>query len=274
MNAKIEAYQKDFNLFAKQHFAHRRAEAKDTPILLDAMEYSFFNGGKRFRPMLCFGVAEALNVPALKVMGFAFALECIHTYSLIHDDLPCMDNDDTRRGQPTNHIQFSEDIALLAGDALLTEAFLILARHYGAKVGVLVEMLSEGSGLNGMIRGQVLDLGRGDEVASLSDLINLHELKTGQLISMCFRGPALIADKKLTGVSELGMMLGLAFQVKDDLLDAEEDDQASFVRFLGVEGTQQYLASLTEKIQMGLNEFEMESGFLKELIDYNFAREK
>jgi len=200
------------------------------------------------------------------------AVECIHTYSLIHDDLPCMDNDDVRRGQPTNHKRFSEDIALLAGDALLTEAPLILARAYGERSGILIESLCHAAGASGMIRGQVLDLGHGDRVDSLESLIHLHEQKTGQLMAACFVGPALILQKPHKELAELGFLLGLAFQVKDDVLDSHQEDNQSFVAFLGLEGAENYLQSLTEKIHRALKEFDMDTPFLKELIEYNLNR--
>ena len=268
----LKDFSVEFESRSKEHFAHRRHEAKDVPGLIDSIEYSFFSGGKRFRPMLCYATAEALGLSKEQVTGFAMAVECVHTYSLIHDDLPCMDDDNERRGQPTNHIKFSEDMALLAGDSLLTESFLILAKHYPEQCSALVEILSEGSGLNGMIRGQVLDLGKGLEVKELSDLINLHELKTGRLISMCLKGPAYLAGKKVSAFGELGMMIGLAFQIKDDLLDIEEDDQASFISFLGEQGTKDYLANLTEKISMSLKELELENSSLKTLVEFNLNR--
>ena len=261
-----------FNAAAREYFAHRRVEAKDVSPLLDSIEYSLFNGGKRFRPLLCYAVAEALGLGTSHITSFAMAVECVHTYSLIHDDLPCMDDDDIRRGQPTNHKKFTEGLALLAGDSLLTESFLMLAKAYPEECARLIEILSEGSGLNGMIRGQVLDLGKGDKVESLSDLINLHELKTGRLIAMCFEGPAVLADKSSLAMRDLGLMVGLAFQVKDDLLDAEDGDLASFVRILGVEGTQQYLDSLTEKIKRALKDLDLEKEFLLTLIDFNSSR--
>lgn len=264
----------EFDSQSRNYFAHRRAEAKDVPQLLDSVEYSFFNGGKRFRPMMCYAVADALGLDPKKVTGFAMALECIHTYSLIHDDLPCMDDDNERRGQPTNHVKFSEDTALLAGDSLLTEAFKILAEFYPENCGPLVSILSEGSGLNGMIRGQVLDLGKGSPVNELSDLINLHELKTGRLIALCFQGPCLLAGKNPKASQELGLMVGLAFQVKDDLLDAEEDGEQSFIHFLGKQGTENYLASLTEKIFSQLQELDLNKAFIAELINFNLNREK
>lgn len=262
----------EFEMVSKEYFAHRRAETKDIPTLIDSIEYSFFNGGKRFRPLLCFAVSEAYGVASKDIISFAMALECIHTYSLIHDDLPCMDDDRERRGQPTNHIRFTEDTALLAGDALLTEAFRILSFDSSPHALQLIKLLSEASGLNGMVRGQVLDLGKGDPVEELSQLINLHELKTGCLISMAFAGPGVVAGRFSPSLSELGKQVGLAFQIKDDLLDQEEEDSMSFVSFLGVKGTQEYLESLSEKIKRGLHELDLDTPLLGELISFNINR--
>jgi geranylgeranyl diphosphate synthase type II len=202
------------------------------------------------------------------------AVETIHTYSLVHDDLPCMDDDDIRRGQPTNHVKFSEDMALLAGDSLLTESFLMLARAYPEQAGELIELVSDGAGLNGMIRGQVLDLGKGKVTESLADLIELHQLKTGRLIALCLAGPAILAGRPWREFFELGLELGLAFQVKDDLLDIDEGDAASFINFLGKEGSEQHLQALTEKIAKQLAALDLSWPFLNQLIDYNLKREK
>ena len=274
MIEKAKADKDYFEQWTKEYIAHRKAEAKDVHSLFNAMEYSFFNGGKRFRPLLCFAVGEALGLKRENVVAFAAAVEMIHTYSLIHDDLPCMDDDNERRGKPTNHIQFSEDVALLAGDSLLTEAFLIVAKAYPELSADLIEKLSLAAGLSGMIRGQVLDLGKGQPTESLSDLIHLHEMKTGQLIALCFTGPGILAGRTESELYELGLHLGLAFQVKDDLLDIDENDQASFINFLGKEGTEQHLQGLTERINGQLKASSLETPFLTELIQYNFSRTK
>jgi geranylgeranyl diphosphate synthase, type II len=264
---------KFFNHCLKSHFANRRYDAKDVNLLFDSIDYSLFSGGKRFRPQICFSVARALGLAKEKVMPWAMAIECIHTYSLIHDDLPCMDNDVERRGVATNHIKFSEDVALLAGDALLTESFKIVADNYPQDCATLVSLLSEASGLNGMIRGQILDIGKGQSIDSLSDLINLHELKTGQLISLCFQGLAILSQKNKNDFKNLGLMLGLAFQVKDDLLDELDNDKASFISFLGAQGTKDFLASLSEKIHLQLVELSLFHPEIKYLIDFNLNRE-
>lgn len=241
--------------------------------LFDSMEYSLFNGGKRFRPCLSFAAAEALDVSHEYVLGFALALECVHTYSLIHDDLPCMDDDDERRGLPTNHKKFPEEIALLAGDSLLTEAFYILATMYPERGAKLIEGLSNASGPMGMVRGQVLDLNHGSPVRELSQLIHLHELKTGQLISQALGGPAVIAGYKANHFGDLGLLIGLAFQVKDDLLDEEDDDEMSFLKFLGVQGTKDYLESLTEKIHLQLAQLNLRDSALDSMVRFNLERD-
>ena len=298
---------------------------QDVSPLMDAIEYSFFNGGKRFRPLLCYAVGEALGFSLEKLHGFALSVECIHTYSLLHDDLPCMDNDAFRRGQPSTHKKFSENLALLAGDSLLTEAFAVLARYYPRQCDKLVELLTKASGFHGMIRGQTLDLGHGKSVESLEDLIKLHRLKTGELIALCFQGPALLfqAQKKdhsstefhesdsvgskkdsvkrqtpkqspaigdsnsvdsqktsesspqsLDEFRELGLKLGLAFQIKDDLLDFKDEDSINFVSFLGMDGSNQYFYSLNREIRENLKTLGLEGSALEALMDYNEKREK
>jgi geranylgeranyl pyrophosphate synthase len=204
-----------------------------------SMEYSFFSGGKRFRPLLSFACADYLGLPISRLFPWAMAIEMIHTYSLIHDDLPSMDNDDFRRGKPTNHKVFGEAVALLSGDALLTHAFALLAKHYaddGALLGLLISNLAKISGLNGMILGQYYDItldqsvsepvGSADVCHTVSNLNKIHLLKTGALISGAIMGAALIkkcTDHDLELMNEIGFFLGYAFQVKDDILDSEQD---------------------------------------------------
>jgi geranylgeranyl pyrophosphate synthase len=197
----------------------------------ESIEYSFFSGGKRFRPMLCFAGAQYLDIPLEKVYPWAMAIEMIHTYSLIHDDLPCMDNDDFRRGKLTNHKIFGEAVALLAGDSLLTEAFAVLANHYGDSpvvFGLLVKQLSAVSGISGMILGQYFDMSleSGKIRSSVSHLNKIHLLKTGALICGALMGPALLKNldtKQIESMKEIGFLLGYAFQVKDDILDSDQD---------------------------------------------------
>lgn len=273
MNDFLKSTKESFEEYVEQYVLQRSSGVLDVEELSKSMSYSLFNGGKRFRPLLCCAVGEALGLSQDKLLPFAAAIEFIHTYSLIHDDLPCMDDDSERRGQPTNHIKFGEDLALLAGDSLLTEAFALVAKSYAGESSDLVLALSRAAGWSGMIRGQVLDLGKGSPLKSLDDLIHLHQLKTGQLIALCFQGPALLAGKDDQEYFQLGLKLGLAFQIKDDILDAHEDGEMSFTSFLGVDETTKYLEKLTKEVNSEMNRLELKSEPLETLISFNLNRE-
>jgi len=198
--------------------------------LHEAMRYSLFSGGKRIRPVLALAATEAVGGPLARTMPFACALEMIHTYSLIHDDLPAMDDDDLRRGKPSNHVVFGEALAILAGDALLTEAFRVMAESVagagsarGRAAQVLVE-LAVAAGARGMVAGQAADMAAEDTAADLPTVELIHIRKTGALIRAAVRGGARLAGaragqlRRLTLYSEY---LGLAFQITDDILDVE-----------------------------------------------------
>lgn len=268
----METFLATFENAMKLHWAHQKIEVADAQLLIDAMEYSTGTGGKRFRPQLCAAVGVGVGLTTTQILPWSLAIEMIHTYSLIHDDLPALDNDDYRRGHKTCHKQYNEAMAILAGDALLTEAFGVVASSYGDKTQHLIQVLVQAAGARGMIRGQVIDLKMGAPIDSLSDLIRMHELKTGELIAACFTGPAVMAGRLVSDFKELGLTLGLAFQVKDDLLDAEKNEEASFINFLGFEATQSYLQSLTEKIHLKMQELGLVSPVLQHLIDFNFHR--
>lgn len=248
--------------------------------LRKSMLYSATNGGKRFRPVLSVLVAEMLGSSAEKVLPFATAVEMIHTYSLIHDDLPCMDNDDMRRGKPTNHKVFGEDFALLAGDALLTEAFLIIAKNYsenGFLVGRLVQLLSEAAGIRGMVGGQAIDLRAGEKQLSQAELTHLHLLKTGALIRVAVEGAALISGAKpheIEALRKFGEGLGVAFQVADDVLDHGEKDQdvRSFTGIIGLEATKTYLNEISKNTMAELHKVSPDAAMLEYLVSFNIAR--
>jgi len=248
--------------------------------LRKSMLYSATNGGKRFRPVLSLLVAELLGCSAEKVLPFATAVEMIHTYSLIHDDLPCMDNDDMRRGKPTNHKVYGEDFALLAGDALLTEAFMLIATNYsenGFLIGRLTQMLSEAAGIRGMVGGQAIDLRAGEKQMTLEELTHLHRLKTGALIRLSVEGAAVIAGAKpsdIESIKKFGEGLGLAFQIADDVLDHGEKDQdvRSFTGILGLEGTKKYLDEVSRNTLAELHKVSAEAPMLEYLISFNINR--
>lgn len=201
-------------------------ETSHPDVLFKAMRYSLFSGGKRFRPVLTLLVAEALGQKAETVLPTACAIEYIHTYSLIHDDLPAIDNDDLRRGRPTCHKVFGEDIALMAGDALFAEAFKLVSDLQKASdsdniIGVLSEIANAG-GATGMVGGQVVDIISTGKEVDLETVQYIHSHKTGRLIRAAARCGAILSgasDEELTWVTEYGEHLGLAFQITDDILD-------------------------------------------------------
>jgi len=198
-----------------------------------AVRYSLFAGGKRIRPVLVLAAGEAVGAPRAELLPLACAVEMIHTYSLIHDDLPAMDDDDLRRGKPTSHKVFGEAIAILAGDALLTRAFHLLATVPSGVDDALArrrlaatEVLGEACGTGGLIGGQVMDLESEGRATSAAALERLHRAKTGALLSACVRGGAILGGARpaeLQALSRYAAAIGLAFQVVDDVLDATED---------------------------------------------------
>lgn len=199
-------------------------------VLHEAMRYSLFAGGKRIRPILTLASYEACGGNPKDIVPYATALELIHTYSLIHDDLPSMDNDDLRRGKPTNHKVFGEAMAILAGDALLTEAFLILSNNLHSsslKPSNLIKIIREvslASGVHGMVGGQALDIFSENIEPDKDTLDFIHLHKTAALITASVRMGAILAnikEKKLKALTEYGTGIGLAFQIIDDILDIE-----------------------------------------------------
>jgi geranylgeranyl diphosphate synthase, type II len=206
--------------------------ASDPALIFEAVRYSMFAGGKRLRPILCLAAAEVIGGETDAILPAACALEMIHTYSLIHDDLPAMDNDDYRRGKPTSHKVFGEGIAILAGDALLTEAFRLLCdreRMPGVPPGRMLQVvheIAEASGFFGMVGGQVMDLLAEGKKVDLQTMYAIHRRKTGALILVSLRVGAILAgaeEASLALLSDYGRRIGLAFQITDDILNVEGD---------------------------------------------------
>jgi len=201
--------------------------------VVKAMRYSLFAGGKRLRPILCIAGAEALGADGSHVMPVACALEMIHTYSLIHDDLPEMDNDDMRRGKPTNHKVFGEAVAVLAGDGLLTEAFRVMAQTpLGMiKPGALLEVISlvaQAAGYQGMVGGQVADIQSEGKTVEPAAVEFIHSHKTGALIAASVTSGAILGgatEAQARAINEYGRGIGLAFQISDDILDVEGNSE-------------------------------------------------
>jgi len=261
-------------------------EGEFPPVIFQSVRYSVFAGGKRIRPILCMAAAEAVGGIAEIVLPAACALEMIHTYSLIHDDLPAMDNDEYRRGKLTNHRVFGEDIAILAGDALLTEAFHLLSgkalagRVPAERILAVIRDVSEASGWFGMVGGQVLDLEAEGKAVDLTGLNHIHARKTGALIRASVRGGALLAgadEKRVQSLSEYGSHLGLAFQIADDILDVEGDREllgketgadsarkkATFPALVGLEDSKQKARVLAGKALEAIASFDAKADPLR-----------
>lgn len=257
----------------------------------EAMKYSLSNGGKRLRPVFCMEFANCLGLQKENALPFACAIEYIHTYSLIHDDLPCMDDDDYRRGKPSCHKMFGETTALLAGDALLTHAFKIAtdAELSSEKIVKAVTLLSKQSGVEGMIGGQVLDLKYEKENPNLSQLLSVHKLKTSALIELsCLLGcvAAGANEEQMKAASKFANDLGVAFQIKDDILDVIGDaeklgkpigsdasnDKTTYVSLVGLDKAQEDVEELTKSAISMLSNFE-NTDFLKTLSNKLVYRE-
>ncbi len=270
--------------------------ARTRPATLhEAMRYSLFAGGKRLRPILCLAAAEACGGSDDAALPAAAAVECIHTYSLVHDDLPCMDDDDLRRGRPTCHVKYGEGIAVLTGDALLTIAFEILAQappspRYG--VGDYVGELALASGSRHLIGGQVLDLeGEGGDVATTpAQLRYIHESKTAALLAASVRLGAMSANAtpaRLEALTDYGRSLGLAFQIIDDILDVtstseklgksvgkdEASAKSTYPALFGLEKSRKEAGRLTKRAHDALKPFGKKGAPLHEIADYLLVRD-
>jgi len=224
LNLYLKKKRKSVDSFLKKYITDKKKD-KDCPRhLSEAMGYALMAGGKRVRPILCIASYEAVGGNSDKILPVAAALELVHTYSLIHDDLPAMDDDDLRRNQPTTHKVFGEATAILAGDALLTDAFgLVSKSDAGPRTLItIVQELSHGSGPEGMVGGQTVDILLEGKKAKKNELSYIHTHKTGALIRASVRIGAIMAKAspaKLTALTEYGEKTGLAFQVIDDILD-------------------------------------------------------
>jgi geranylgeranyl diphosphate synthase, type II len=261
----------------------------------EAMRYSLFAGGKRLRPILCLAGAEAVGGDAGEALPVACALEMIHTYSLIHDDLPAMDDDDLRRGHPTCHKQFDEATAILAGDGLLTEAFRLMAdaapRFEGREAALLevMQLIGQAAGYQGMVGGQMLDLEAEGKQVTLKELETIHRLKTGALLTAAVRAGALVAGGsrgEVTVLTAFGEKFGLVFQITDDLLDVEGEaaemgkatgmdakhGKATYPALLGADKARDWARRLMEEAVAGLAPLGERAEPLREIGRYLLAR--
>lgn len=260
--------------------------------LQEAMAYSLLSGGKRIRPVLTLEVCRLFGGQAEQALPFACGLEMVHTYSLIHDDLPCMDDDDLRRGMPTNHKKYGEATAVLAGDGLLTAAFSALAsaRLYPEQIQRAVATLAQAAGPAGMVGGQVLDLAGEGQALSYEEILRIESLKTGCMIEAAARLGAIAAGstpEEEEAVAQYARKVGLAFQIRDDVLDVlgdeaelgkpigsdEENQKSTFVSLKGVVACQVLIQDLTREAIQALEPYQ-NNEFLCELANLLAARKK
>ncbi|NQZ01539.1 MAG: polyprenyl synthetase family protein [Bdellovibrionales bacterium] len=248
--------------------------------LEESMAYTIKSGGKRFRPALSLLTAKTLGAPESKVYGVAAAVEWVHSYSLIHDDLPCMDNDDERRGKPTNHKVYGEGMALLAGDALLTDAFSLLANCYAdepEKAVMIIQEFAYSCGHNGMVGGQSVDIDPSEQ--EKADWISyIHEKKTGALIQASVVCAALAcgaSEDQIVALKAFSGQLGVAFQLADDLLDwdPENPEPTSFINVVGLEETTRLLEEASVQCIDHLKKVGLTTEYYEPLITFNKERD-
>ena len=290
MKNKLIKIAKDTNLFLKKFIKKQKRTE-----LISAMEYGLFPGGKKIRSKILLDIGAVFKIEYKTLIIIGAAVECIHAYSLIHDDLPCMDDDKLRRGKPSTHIKFGESTAVLAGNSLLTMAFEILTSSnlkINAKTKVdLVQKLSETSGHQGIAGSQYLDLSFENKTISKNRIINMEIKKTGKLFSFCCAVPAIIKRKKNKDIKlfeNIGANIGLLFQIADDMIDFKgttkivgkitgkdkKKGKATLISLLGYHNAVKYADKIKFKIINDLNKYESNSDDLQETLDYILTRNK
>lgn len=287
MQRKIELINRELDGIYAENTALNTTLAK-------SMNYSLMAGGKRLRPILVMAAADAVGTDGEKFLHLATSIEMIHTYSLIHDDLPAMDNDDYRRGKLTNHKVFGDGIAVLAGDALLTMAFEVIADSPNVdtekKLKVIKEM-SHAAGAEGMVGGQVIDLESEGKKINMDTLRKMHSAKTGALFCAAIRSGAILGgatDKQLADLTQYARQFGLAFQITDDILDVtgdeasigkpvgsdEKNHKSTYVTLGSLESARELAQTAVDEAKKALADFGKEADFLRELVDYLISRKK
>jgi len=287
---KLIRIAKDTNLFLKRFIKKQKRTE-----LVTAMEYGVFPGGKKIRSKILLDIGAVFKIKYKTLITIGAAVECIHAYSLIHDDLPCMDNDNLRRGKPSTHIKYGESTAVLAGNSLLTMAFEILTSSNlktSEKIKVnLVKKLSECSGHLGIAGGQYLDLSFENKKISKNRIIDMEIKKTGKLFSFCCAVPAIIKKKNLQDIKffeNLGANIGLLFQIADDLIDFKSSSvvagkktrkdskrgKATLISLLGYNNAIKYSNKIKSKIINDLKKYGLNSNNLNETLDYILTRNK
>lgn len=258
--------------------------------IVEPMRYSLFSSGKRLRPLIMLLLSEELGLETEKILPFCAAVEMIHTYSLIHDDMPCLDNDDLRRGKPTCHKVFGEANALLAGDALLNYAHEIMLKNISTKEEIKASyVLSSHAGVNGMIGGQVMDIYAEEKPITIEELNYIHKNKTGKLLSACFVIPCILKGfdtKKVDDFYKAGMDYGISFQILDDILDVtstdevlgkpvgsdEKNNKSTYVTIFGLDKAKEDYEKLVKSCLDTLKSNISDSSNFYKFIDETFSR--
>ena len=290
MKTKLNRIAKDTNFFLKD-FLNKQNNSK----LIPAMKYGLFPGGKKIRSKILIDIGSLLSIDYKTLITIGSAVECIHAYTLIHDDLPCMDDDKIRRGKPSTHIKFGESTAILAGNSLQTMACEILASpnlKISEKIKVnLIKKLSECSGHLGVAGGQYLDISYEKKKVSKKKIIEMEIKKTGKLFSFCCAAPAIIKKKNHQQVKffeNIGANIGLLFQIADDLIDFKGDSKiagkktgkdqkkgkATLISLLGYENAVKYCDKITFNINKSLKKYGSNSKNIRETLDYILNRDK
>ncbi len=290
MKKKLNRIAKDTNFFLKKFIARQKKSD-----LIIAMKYGLFSGGKKVRSKILVDIGSIFKIDYKTLISIGAVVECIHAYSLIHDDLPCMDDDTIRRGKPSAHIKFGEATAVLAGNSLLTMAFEILS-HNNLKIHEkiktdLINKISESSGHLGIAGGQYLDLSYERKKVSLKRIVEMEIKKTGKLFSFCCAAPLIIKrknKKEIKKFEEIGADIGLLFQVADDLIDYKgslltagkktgkdkKKGKATLISLLGYKNTIKYAKNLIFKINFKLKKYGSKSKNLSETLNYILNRNK
>ena len=267
---------KQYQALVEQNIEHNLGTSTANNTLIQSMRYAALNGGKRLRPLLTLAVIETFGKDPKQYLKVANAVELIHTYSLIHDDLPAMDDDDLRRGQPTVHRQYGEDVAILAGDALQATAFewLINPVLTSLQQVKLVHNLAQAAGAYGMVGGQFADMEATNKPdISVNELAKVHRGKTGALLAYSFVAGGIITDLSAEvqkELAEFGLAFGLAFQIKDDLLDLKQDDtenKQSYPYLLGIDGAKNKLIKQLKQAQDSLKKIQVATNHVTELLN-------
>ena len=290
MNIKLNKIAKDTNFFLKKFIAKQ-----NNSKLIPAMKYGLFPGGKKIRSKILIDIGSLLSIDYKTLISIGAAVECIHAYSLIHDDLPCMDNDKIRRGKPSTHIKFGESTAVLAGNSLLTMAFEILSSPTLKVSDIikvnLIKKLSEYSGHLGIAGGQFLDLSYEKKKTSKNKIIEMEIKKTGKLFSFCCMAPAIIKKKnakEIKSFENIGSDIGLLFQIADDLIDFKGDSKkagkktgkdqkkgkATLISLLGHMNAIKYCDKIILKINKSIKKYGSNSKNIEETLNYILNRDK